>query len=383
MSFEHYIRSGDTMLRCGYTTGTCAALAAMGAVRLLLDGTAPKVVELLTPKGLTVSVTPSDCGVNGDTASCSIVKDSGDDPDITNGITVTVTVRKTEGSGVSVDGGEGVGIVTRPGLDQPVGNAAINRVPRQMIRDGITSVCEELGYDLSSHGIAAVVSVPNGEEIAAKTFNPLLGIEGGISILGTGGIVEPMSRQALIDTIQVEIRQARAEGGTRLILAPGNYGMDYLKDHGLTDLGVPVVKFSNYLGEALDAAKAEGIEEVLLVGHIGKLVKLAGGIMNTHSKAADCRRELFTAHAAICGADTDTCRALMQADTTDACLGILDTKDLTDDVMRSLLSAMASVLERRFGAAGAVVFSNQYGTLGQTKKAEELLEQWRKGTQEA
>ena len=372
--FEHYLRSGTKLLRCGYTTGTCAALAAAGATELLLTGKAPEAVGLWTPKGLYVEVSLEDCRLAEDTASCAVRKDAGDDPDVTDGLAIYAAVQKTE-RGIAIDGGKGVGRVTKPGLDQPAGQAAINSVPRQMIRAAVEAVCAELGYP---GGIAVTVSVPGGEEIAKRTFNPMLGIEGGISILGTSGIVEPMSEQAIVDTIAVETRQAAALGGGRLLLVPGNYGMDFLhaRYSGLSAL--PQVKCSNY-----DIAALEGFQELLLVGHIGKLVKLAGGIMNTHSRTADCRRELFCAHAALCGVDTAVCRQLMEQVTTDGCLAVLDGVGLRQPVMASLLKAVQEALDRRAAGAmkiGAVLFSNEYGLLGLTDGAEALLKAWRSET---
>lgn len=375
MSFDHSIRSGQRLLRCGYTTGTCAALAAQGAARLLLTGKQPRLLTLLTPKGWEVTVCPVECRMQGQSAVCSVRKDAGDDADVTDGLPVMATVSKTEVPGVTIDGGDGVGRVTKPGLDQPVGQAAINRVPRRMIRQQVEELCREAGY---TGGISVVISIEGGEEAARRTFNPQLGVEGGLSILGTSGIVEPMSEQAIVDTVALEIRQHAAES-KKLILTPGNYGTDFLHAKGWDSLGVPVVKCSNFLGEALDCAVMEGIEQLLLVGHIGKLVKVAGGIMNTHSRYADCRTELFCAHAAICGADSATCQTLMNAATTDACLEILDQAHLRDKVLTSLLQAIQHHLEHRIGPGceiGAVLFSNQFGLLGMTRPAKEILQQW-------
>ena len=369
---EYYIRSGQKNLRCGYTTGTCAALAASGAARLLLTGRAPSTLSLCTPKGWTVEVPPRFCVLENGAARCGVVKDAGDDPDVTDGCLIVAEARRTDG-GIMIDGGAGVGRVTRPGLEQPVGAAAINRTPRRMIAEAVEEVRAAAGY---KGGLSVTISVPGGEQLAAKTFNPALGIVGGISILGTSGIVEPMSERALVDALAVEIRQAAASG-PRLLLTPGNYGLDFLRRSGLDKPGVPVVRCSNYVGDALDCAAAEGFRSVLLVGHVGKLVKLAGGIMNTHSKQADCRNELFCAHAAIHGADTALCRALMDAATTDACLALLDAAGLRRAVTDSLLEAVQRRLERRVSyAVGAVLFSNKYGLLGQTCGAERILKEW-------
>ena len=219
MAFEHYIYSNGKKLRCGFTTGTCAALAASGAAQRLLTGRWPASVSLRTPKGLLVEVPLEDCRMEGPSAVCGVRKDGGDDVDQTTGALVQAAVSPSVQPGISIEGGPGVGRVTRPGLDQPVGSAAINRVPRQMIREQVASLCRQTGYE---GGLQVTISVPAGEQIAQRTFNPRLGIEGGISILGTSGIVEPMSIQAMIDTLQIELRQTAAQGHRGVILTPGN-----------------------------------------------------------------------------------------------------------------------------------------------------------------
>ena len=378
-TFEHYVRSGQKLLRCGYTTGTCAALGAAGAARLLLTGHAPETVALRTPKGIVVEVAPLFCRRTDTGAECAIEKDGGDDVDVTTGLPVIATVELLPGcTDIRIDGGRGVGRVTKPGLDQPVGAAAINHVPRQMIAEALRREAEAACY---TGGFSVTVSIQNGEEVARRTFNPHIGVEGGLSVLGTSGIVEPMSQQAILDTIQLEMNQAVLRAGTpkRLILAPGNYGLDYLHDTYPAFAAIPVVKTSNFIGDTLDMAASAGFEQVLLVGHVGKLVKVAGGIMNTHSHTADCRTELFCTHAALCGAGRELCAALYAAATTDACLELLDAAGLRAPVLESLLDAIQLHLDRRAGEAfrvGAVLFSNQHGPLGATQTAKELLEQW-------
>lgn len=376
MALDYYIRSGQKQLRCGYTTGTCAALAAAGATELLLSGTKPEVLSLVTPKGIPVETAPAFLRMEEETAVCGVVKDGGDDADVTHGLTVEAHVKKSGFPGITIDGGEGVGRVTKPGLDQPVGSAAINRVPRQMIQEQVQQVCDELGYD---GGLEVLICIPGGREAAEKTFNPALGVEGGLSVLGTSGIVEPMSQQALVDTIALELGQAAALGAKRLILTPGNYGEDFLRENRLAGPEIPVVKCSNFIGDALDIASTHPFEDVLLVGHMGKLVKLAGGVMNTHSRYADCRRELICAYAALQGASQQVCVQLMQAATTDGCMEILDRAHLREPVMERLLEAVQQHLERRVQGKyriGAVLFSNQYGLLGQTQEAKEIIKAW-------
>ena len=377
--FEHYVRSGQKLLRCGYTTGTCAALGAAGAARLLLTGRTPDSVVLRTPKGLVVEVAPLFCRLTAAGAECAIEKDGGDDVDVTTGLAIVATVElRPDCPDICIDGGVGVGRVTKPGLDQPVGAAAINHVPRQMITDALRREAASADYH---GGFAVTISIPEGEAVAKRTFNPHIGVTGGLSILGTSGIVEPMSQQAILDTIQLEMNQAvlRAGNPKRLILAPGNYGLDYLHETYPDFAVIPVVKTSNFIGDTLDMAASAGFEEVLLVGHVGKLVKVAGGILNTHSRTADCRTELFCTHAALCGAARDTCAALYDAATTDACLDILDAAGLRAPVLESLLQAIQLHLDRRAADAfrvGAVLFSNQHGPLGLTSTAKELLNTW-------
>ena len=381
--FEHYVRSGQKLLRCGYTTGTCAALGAAGAARLLLTGKAPETVALRTPKGIVVEVAPLFCRRTGPGAECAIEKDGGDDVDVTTGLPIVATVKLLPGTTeVRIAGGPGVGRVTRPGLDQPVGEAAINHVPRRMIAEALQREAETACY---TGGFAVTLSIPGGEEVARRTFNPHIGVAGGLSILGTSGIVEPMSQQAILDTIQLEMNQAAlrvqtAAGPRRLILAPGNYGLDYLGTAYPAFASIPVVKTSNFIGDTLDMAASAGFEDVLLVGHVGKLCKLAGGIMNTHSHTADCRTELFCTHAALCGASRETCRALFEAATTDACLDLLDAAGLRAPVLESLLAAVQLHLDRRAAGAfrvGAILFSNQHGPLGQTETAAQILNDWK------
>lgn len=380
--FEHYVRSGQKLLRCGYTTGTCAALGAAGAARLLLTGHAPESVALRTPKGIVVEVAPLYCRPAGASAECAIEKDGGDDVDVTTGLPVIAAVELLPNTTeIRISGGKGVGRVTKAGLDQPVGEAAINHVPRQMIAEALQREAESACY---TGGFAVTISIEGGEEVAKRTFNPHIGVEGGLSVLGTSGIVEPMSQQAILDTIQLEMNQAalrakNAPGPRRLVLAPGNYGLDYLASALPQFERFPVVKTSNFIGDTLDMAATAKFEEVLLVGHVGKLCKLAAGVMNTHSHTADGRAEVFCAHAALCGAAHEVCAALMDAATTDACLDILDGAQLRAPVLESILAAIQMHLDRRAGGAfrvGAVLFSNQHGPLGETKTAKELMQEW-------
>ena len=296
---DQYVIKNNKRLRYGYTTGSCAAGAARGAVRMLLSGETLSEVELDTPKGITLTLQLHDITRGETYVSCAVQKDAGDDPDTTNGILVYVKAEKfsisaAEQAGqqqkaeksrpqIILDGGIGVGRVTKPGLSQNVGEAAINPVPRAMILREAEEAAQEYDYE---GGLKLTVSVPRGEEIAKKTFNPRLGILGGISILGTSGIVEPMSEKALIESIHVEMKQHFWQGENYILVTPGNYGADYLREH----MSIPFennIKCSNYVGETIDMAIDMGVKGILFVAHIGKFVKVAAGIMNTHSHCAD------------------------------------------------------------------------------------------------
>ena len=292
-----YVMKNNKKLHCGYTTGSCAAAAAKAAVRMLLLQKKISEVELMTPKGILLHLLTEDVHLEKKSASCAIRKDGGDDPDATHGLLIYAHVTRSSQPGVQIDGGKGVGRVTQKGLWQSVGEAAINRVPREMIREAVQSVCEDLDY---AGGISVVISVPGGEEVAKKTFNPRLGIKGGISILGTSGIVVPMSEAALIASIRLEMEMRHANGDEYLIITPGNYGEDFLREHVEIDLKNSM-KCSNYVGETLDMAAEMGVKGILFIAHIGKFIKVSGGIMNTHSRHADSRAELMAAQAIRAG----------------------------------------------------------------------------------
>ncbi len=367
---EEYIVKGGKKLRLGYTTGSCAAAAAKAAAFMLLTGRRMERVTLLTPKGIRLELPVREIAMGPETVSCAIEKDSGDDPDVTRGTLIFAEVSRSGGDGVEIDGGVGVGRVTKPGLDQPVGAAAINSVPRRMIREAVEEV---RALTDSREGLRVVISVPEGEALAKKTFNPRLGIVGGISILGTTGIVEPMSEQALVETIRVELRQRRESGAEYVLLTPGNYGSDFIRD-GLGIDPAIAVQTSNFIGDALEICRELGFRGAVLVGHIGKLVKLAGGMFNTHSKYGDCRMELIAAHAAAAGLAAERVEEVLQCVSCDDALRILREADLCGQTMDRLMERIAFHLQAKAGVEiGAIAFSKVYGLLGQTAGADGLL----------
>jgi len=375
---DSFITKDGKKLRRGYTTGSCAAAASKAAAMMLLGGTVLETVYLMTPRGIGLTLTVHDIVCGEEFVSCGIVKDSGDDPDVTNGMTVYSLVEKTdEPHEIRIDGGEGIGRVTKPGLDQPVGNAAINSTPRRMITEELRQVCEDYGY---SGGLRVTISAPAGVEIAKKTFNPRLGIVGGLSILGTTGIVEPMSDEAVVETIRTELSMRAASGKTVVLFTPGNYGADYIKNELHIDPEIAVTT-SNFIGDAFALAAESGFRGALLVGHIGKLIKVAGGMFNTHSRWGDCRMEIFASHAGMCGASAEVVRKIMDSAMTDDMLAILEEAGLRQTVMASVMERMHFHLTHRSVGSmtvGAATFSNVHGILGKTADADQLLEQIRK-----
>lgn len=368
----YYTIKNNKKMRFGYTTGSCAAAAAKGAAAMLLENRQVRKVQLMTPKGILLELDILHAEQGEGWASCAVKKDGGDDPDVTNGLEIFVKAEKKELPGIVLEGGKGVGRVTKKGLEQPVGSPAINKIPRKMILKEAEEICSRTGY---KGGLLLTVSVPGGEKVGARTFNPRLGIQGGISILGTSGIVEPMSETALIKSIEIEMRQKVENGAEYLLITPGNYGAAYLKEH----MDLPFeesMKCSNYIGETLDMALDMGVKGILFVSHIGKFVKVAGGIMNTHSRCADSRAELLAANAVRAGISLEGAREILGTITTDEALAVIQREDLLEPVMEELTKRILYYMNHRTYdrmLLGAVIFSNEYGYLGQTEHTEELI----------
>ena len=380
-------------LRCGVTTGSCAAAGAGAAMKKLLEVIEIPYMEGYTPKGVTVQIPVLYGESTGEYCEVFVKKDSGDDPDATNGTRIGIRAerlaeafpsdrlerafRDEKYQGLYLDGGTGVGRVTKSGLEQSVGQAAINKVPREMIFSQAEAVRKQTE---SREAFLLTVLVPEGEALAKKTFNPMLGIEGGISILGTSGILEPMSEKAIVDTIETQIRQMQRNGERNLLVTPGNYGQGYVTEK----LGFSLensVKSSNYIGETIDLAVSYGMERLLLVGNIGKLAKLGAGIMNTHSRMADGRAEILGFHLMLCGGSREQLAELSACITTEEMLKKLESWQLREAVMESLCQKIGEHVKRRAGETlqtGVMLFSENYGFLGQTAGTEEVLSAWKK-----
>ncbi|MGF7143043.1 cobalt-precorrin-5B (C1)-methyltransferase [Anaerotaenia torta] len=374
-------------MRYGFTTGSCAAAAAKAAAYMLLTGKIKETITIDTPAGKPFQAEILEICREDTRVSCAVCKDGGDDPDITTGALIFATVSpehfpegeesgswpESGGNHILIDGGPGVGRVTKRGLDQPVGNAAINHVPREMIAKEVAEICQLADYQ---GGLRVVISVPGGEELASKTFNPRLGIVGGISILGTTGIVEPMSSQALLDTIQVELNVKKAEGSLAVAVTPGNYGRNYMKKYYQYDLDQSV-KCSNFIGETIDMAAASGFQEMLLTGHIGKLVKLSGGIMNTHSKQGDCRMELMAAAGLRAGITAETALEILNSATTEEAVRLLAECGCLEKTMEIIMEKACANLRARAASRihiECIMYAQDFGELARSSGAAQLLE---------
>lgn len=393
---EHlYVQKENKYLRCGFTTGSCAAAASYAATIRLLTGEEPGVVDLMTPKGILLHLP-----VSWEEEKAGVVKDAGDDPDVTDGalimaeaVALPPAAEKKGLHGVwdidrhpfswsdeehaltlYLDGGEGVGRVTQPGLSQEVGQAAINAGPRKMIFEAVAAACRRWSFTGS---LLITVSVSEGRRLAEKTFNPRLGIRGGISILGTSGIVEPMSQEALIASIRLEMSMQIQSGRSLLLAAPGRYGETFIQK----DLGLDCQKailFSNFVGQTVDLAAELGAEGILFVAHLGKFIKVAGGIMNTHSREADARAELLAAYALRGGASRDAALQILGCRTTDQAVDLMREAGCLEKTVDLVCQAVRDHLQRRCQGrvrTEAILYNGQVGLLGQTEGAAKLLEQ--------
>ena len=292
MTIDEYNKKNGHTQRYGFTTGTTATAAAIGAAYMYLNDTRD-IVDVELPAGITLTIPLEFVKEEKNLFTCGVKKNAGDDPDVTDGILISTKlefIKKENGLEFNFFAGEGVGVFTKDGLALPKGEAAINPVPRQMMIDNLSVILKEHGFS----GIVNItVTVENGADIAKKTFNERLGIIGGISILGTSGLVLPMSKTALLQTIEADIKfRLKNSKERRVYLAPGNIGAKFLENNfNINSTTVAII--SNFIGESIDYAISNDAREIVLCGDLGKLIKLSGGIMNTHSNDSDSRLELL------------------------------------------------------------------------------------------
>ena len=326
-----YVIKDGKKLRCGYTTGSCATAASKASTVGIITGMIPDFIEIDTPAGITLNLEVENKELTDIYAICSIKKDSGDDPDSTNEIDIFSKVSLRDDNEVVIRGGKGVGTITRDGFWGKCGEAAINPVPRKTIEKEVKIVTDK--------GVDIEIFVPEGEEIAKKTYNSNIGIIGGISIIGTKGIVEPMSEDAFKKSIYIEIDSIKNRGKTDIALYLGNYGEKIYSD---MKKDIDGVKISNFIGDSIAYCYNNGFKSVTLVGHIGKLCKLSIGAFNTHSKICDMRMESFVYYLAMRQAPMDVIDKINLCITSEEAL-----KVIIDSGYQSILKDMIDGSESR------------------------------------
>jgi len=365
---ENYVMVNGRKYRKGHTTGACAAAASKAAAAMLVSGQALKQISIDTPAGVKLHLPVLDIELGKESAKCAVIKDGGDDPDVTTGLKIFAEARFAGETGVRITAGEGIGTVTMPGLKVAPGQPAINPVPMRMI---LKEVAEVLPEDKS---VEIMLTVPGGEEIAKKTYNARLGITGGISILGTTGIVHPMSEEAWKESLALELKVMAVGGLKNAVYIFGNYGEEFVA----SQLGVApqsIIKTSNFVGFMLEKAVENRLESVLIAGHLGKLVKVAGGIFHTHSKVADARMEILTAYAALEGASHAETAEIYACRTTEAAAAVIDGKGLKKVYDRIVSNVSKRCSEYVFHKirVGSVLFNSENVMLAMDDNAREIL----------
>ena len=362
-------------LRKGYTTGSCATAAARVAALMVLRQQVINQVSIVTPSGVALFLNVEQPLIEGQQASAAIRKDGGDDIDATHGMLIYARVSLNDGGVIRLEGGEGVGRVTRNGVGLPVGCAAINKTPRQTIEQAVRDVIGP------NRGAEIVIFAPEGEERAKKTYTDRLGIKGGISIIGTSGIVTPMSEESWKRSLSIELEMKRANGLEKIILVPGNHGERFVSQQMSID-GDYVVTMSNFVGYMLQEVVRLGFRHVVLVGHPGKLVKIAAGIFHTHSHIADGRMETLISHLALMGAPVELLQAVDRCDTTEAAIELIAERGwqaVYHQIARKICFRVDQML--RFSSdkpkCDAVMFSFENQVLGSNRPVSEIVEDFR------
>jgi cobalt-precorrin-5B (C1)-methyltransferase len=372
---DNFVYYNGRKLRKGFTTGTTATAATVAAIRTLLNQEPQETVTVHAANGKVAIFDVEQTDFDEQTASCAIKKDGGDDQDATDGALIFATVKLRDDNEIHLDGGKGVGRVTKAGLANKPGMPAINPTPRRVIKEAAR---KELGAD---QGVDIVIAVPEGERIAKLTYNPKLGIVGGISILGTSGVVTPMSESSWKHSISIEMNIHRKRGDKSLVLVPGNYGEDFAKD----ELGIPdskIVQMSNFVGYVLHETQRLQFNKVLIVGDLGKMVKVSGGIFSTHSKDADARAEIMVANLALLGGvPTEFLRQIYGCLTTISMIKLINEagyQEVYQLIVDKIKKRAENLLAHREPqvAVDAVIFSREAGFLAASKPLAEIKDEW-------
>jgi cobalt-precorrin-5B (C1)-methyltransferase len=352
-------------LKYGITTGATAAAAAKAAVTAVVSTPVDRVV-IPTPIGIRFEIPVKETKkLSEDSAVATAVKDAGDDIDVTDKIEIHATVKMTDDGEVTVKSGTGVGTVTKAGLAVSVGEPAINPMPKKMIIEAVKEALPQ------GKGAEVLIDIPEGEEVAKKTLNAKLGIVGGISVLGTTGVVKPFSMEAWKRSMVPQIDIALAKGYKRIFMVPGNIGEKITKQLFETP-DEAIIQTGDFMGYMLDQAVEKGAKEIMLLGHPGKLVKLAAGIFNTHHKMGDARAEVIAAYAGAAGADADTVNRILQSNTTEEAAEILKQIDLSrttfDRIAEKVRSRVMDRIKEK-AKVSVIIVSYDGSVLGADKNA--------------
>ena len=370
---EEYVYIDGKKYKRGYTTGSCATGAAKAATYMILTKETLETVNIDTPKGIPLNLNVENVDINNVFAQCSIQKDGGDDIDATHKMHIYAKAELIDSNEIIIDGGIGIGRVTKKGLGIEIGKAAINKTPISMIQSEVRKVIGD------AKGVKITIFAPEGETIAKKTFNPRLGIVGGISIIGTTGIVEPMSDEGWKKSLSIELEMKKAQGMDKIILVPGNHGEMFIKE----SLGIDskyIVRTSNFIGYMLKEAQRIGFKKILMAGHLGKYVKIAGGIFNTHSKVADARNEILIANLALMNAPFELINKVNECLTTEEFIEILEDDEYKK--YKEIYNILSEKCKKRIDIymnddeidIEVMIFSMEKKLLGESKKAGDLKE---------
>lgn len=377
---EEYVYIDGKKYRRGYTTGSCAAAASKASVHMLLTRQEIENINIDTPKGIPLTLKVKNAEINKDFTVCSIEKDGGDDIDATHTMDIFAKAElvKKEEEKVIVTGGVGVGLVTKKGLSVEVGKHAINPVPMRMIRSEVSKVLGDNNDIFKENSLKITIFAPQGVEIAKKTFNPRLGIVGGISILGTTGIVEPMSEEGWKKSLSIELEMKKAQGLDKVILVPGNHGEEFIREHLNIDMH-NCVRMSNFVGYMLSEAKRIGYKKILMAGHIGKFIKISAGIFNTHSKVCDARNEIMISNLALMGAPLEFLKEIDKCVTAEGAVEIIDESEYTEiyNILCDKCKERAEMYLHDEVEVEVYMFRMDKSLLGKSKGADSLMEDFK------